>query len=75
MFKMGQKVRFTSERKHRECPEFYPPVGWVGEITKVCNTGNTAAVEWGKDSGVNEYLPGCYEWWSNFEWLEAVDDE
>lgn len=31
--KVGDKVRFINESKHRDCPVFYPRVGTVGTVS------------------------------------------
>ena len=32
-YKVGDKVVFISENKHKEFPSFYPEVGTVGTVT------------------------------------------
>lgn len=75
MFKVGQKVRFTSAKAHESDPRFYPSVGWHGTIKKLDDDTKQALVEWVSGSGTQVDFEGGHAWWTGYEWLEAVDAE
>ena len=44
-FKIGDKVRFVDEEGHKKYQYCYPPVGTVGEITRI-DRGKFLRVQW-----------------------------
>lgn len=47
-YKVGDKVVFVAEEKHKEYPQYYPKVGTVGTVT--INGGTNVEVKWEKGS-------------------------
>lgn len=43
--KPGVKVRYLNTEKHEHTPVFYPELGTIGEVMKVCS-GETCRVQW-----------------------------
>ena len=61
-YKVGDKVVFISENKHKEIPSYYPEVGTVGTV--LCRDANTCAfVKWEEGSTTEDDT-----WFCGFEW-------
>jgi hypothetical protein len=79
-FKVDDMVTFLSEKKHKEMPMFYPPVGTIGRVIKIieinedegnadCEDIGDIMVDWGEESGTEE----DHQWWCNHNHIEAAD--
>ena len=60
-YKVGDKVVFISEKKHKVFPRFYPEVGTVGTVVNV--DGYDALVKWEEGSTSEDDT-----WFCGFEW-------
>lgn len=70
MFKVGDKVRFISDKMHTRSPQFYPPVGTIGEVVSLESMYNyTATIRWPK-----EITSGIGEWGVKDEWVELLTE-
>lgn len=69
-FKVGEMVTFISEKKHKETPMFYPPVGTIGRIIEIKEYEDDAdiKVNWGEESGTDN----DYQWWCNHKHIKAA---
>ena len=58
MLKAGDKVRFIGAKSHEFLPEFFPPVGTVGEIIGF-DEDEDLLVQWEKGSTSENDLWSC----------------
>lgn len=65
-FKVGYKVKFTSEVEHSQNPRYFPPVGTIGVIVDREERG--CWVEW--PDGTTEY-DDC--WFAEYKHLELAE--
>ena len=66
-FNVGDKVRYVG-KDHEDMPEFYPPVGTIGEIIE--DTDETSYyVQWSKGSTSKED-----RWYCSKEDIKLVED-
>ena len=68
-FKVGDRVRFTSEDLHRESPEWYPKVGTVGVVIRASDTDDGLLVRW-----PNGTTAADGRWWCWPDDVEPVED-
>lgn len=63
--KVGKLVRWVDEKNHRECPQYYPPVGTIGTILEV--TEDDILVRWPQDKTADPN-----EWYCDTHCVEEV---
>lgn len=66
-FKIGSKVIFQSDAKHRHDPAIYPPVGTIGTIIGLLYSSSVAIVQWSEGT---TYLSG--QWACNLSDIKLV---
>lgn len=70
MFKVGDKVRFISDKMHEKSPQYFPPVGTIGEVVSLDSVYNyTATIRWEKGT-----TSGRGEWGVKDEWIELITE-
>lgn len=67
--KIGMKVRFIGEIEHKECPEFYPEVGTVGEIVEF--SGERLLVKWPEGTVESSWYNDC-NWYAPSSVIEPL---
>ena len=69
MIRIGDKVRFASEKLRSIAPEYYPPVGTLGEIIGIDSDDGGLCVQWALGSTSRD---DC--WWCGKYDVEPVED-
>jgi hypothetical protein len=66
IYKVGDRVVFTSQEEHDSLPSFYPEAGTSGVVLEV--ETNFVFVEWEDGSTSSND-----KWWANFEDIELLE--
>ena len=68
-YKIGDRVRFISERWHQADPQFYPEPGTIGTVIGIDTFGNPD-VQWPRGS-----TSGKDRWRARSIWVEHAESE
>lgn len=58
-YAVGDRVEFIDADSHEDYPDFYPPVGTVGEVTAVLCGGKMINVHWPKGTTAGDMDKTC----------------